>query len=116
VPANLSNIYLWTVLNDFESNRVKRQPLLRICRRCFSRNFINIVCDSEVAYFTGNPASRFYCVGNSSCVNPVVLMSRNIGVRGGNKIGFRKLVSNWYARVGAPYTIPPLYTPTAWRL
>jgi hypothetical protein len=34
-----------------------------------------------------------YWFGRRSCVNPVVLTSRNIGVRGGRSKGFRKLVS-----------------------
>ncbi len=34
-----------------------------------------------------------YWPGKSSCVNPVVLMVRNIGVRGGNNKGFRKFES-----------------------
>src|SRR5882762_2380584 len=34
-----------------------------------------------------------YWPGRSSCVNPVVLMVRNIGVRGGNNKGFRKFES-----------------------
>jgi hypothetical protein len=36
-----------------------------------------------------------YWFGRRSCVNPVVLMSRNIGVRGGRSVGFRKFTSNW---------------------
>ncbi len=36
-----------------------------------------------------------YCVGNMSWANPVVLMSRKSGVRGGNSAGVRKLMSNW---------------------
>jgi hypothetical protein len=35
-----------------------------------------------------------YWFGSMSCVNPVVLMSRNIGVRGGSSVGFRKFTSN----------------------
>ena len=34
-----------------------------------------------------------YWFGKSNCVNPVVLMVRNIGVRGGNNKGFRKFES-----------------------
>jgi len=43
---------------------------------------------------------RSLLFGSKSCVNPVVLTSRNIGVRGGSSVGFRKFTSNWYPRVG----------------
>jgi hypothetical protein len=39
--------------------------------------------------------STDYWLGRRSCVNPVVLMSRNIGVRGGRSVGVRKFTSNW---------------------
>jgi hypothetical protein len=39
-------------------------------------------------------------LGNRRRVQPVVLMSRNNGVRGGNKAGVRKFVSKLYPRVG----------------
>jgi hypothetical protein len=35
----------------------------------------------------------WYCPGNSKRVKPVVLTSRNNGVRGGSRVGFRKVVS-----------------------
>lgn len=34
----------------------------------------------------------YYCVGKMSCVKPMVLMVRNIGVRGGNKLGVKNSV------------------------
>src|SRR5208282_4160685 len=39
------------------------------------------------------PSAAVYCVGRSSWVNPVVLMSRKSGVRGGNSEGVRNSVS-----------------------
>src|ERR1700730_5322013 len=39
--------------------------------------------------------AAFYWFGRRSCVNPGVLISRNIGVCGGRSKGFRKFASNW---------------------
>jgi hypothetical protein len=41
----------------------------------------------------GKHPDPHYWFGKSICVNPVVLMSRNIGVRGGSNNGFRKFAS-----------------------
>ncbi len=37
---------------------------------------------------------RLYCDGLTTCVNPMLLMSRNMGVFGGSNEGVLKLVSN----------------------
>ena len=41
-----------------------------------------------------------YWFGRSNCLNVNVLMSRNIGVRGGSRAALRKSVSNMYPRDG----------------
>src|SRR5262245_13371585 len=45
-----------------------------------------------------------YCVGLSNCLNVSVLMSRNIGVPGGSRVGLRKSVSNVQERSPRLYT------------
>jgi len=39
-------------------------------------------------------AAGYYSAGLTTCVNPTLLTSRNIGVAGGKSEGIRKFVSN----------------------
>jgi hypothetical protein len=64
------------------------------CPRMLLRLLSKNAAPGETRPRTAQRCAADYWFGSMSCVNPVVLMSRNIGVRGGSSVGFRKFTSN----------------------